>query len=97
VHYAGRLSRKREELEKDDQARLDQLLNLSPEVQTVSTLLQAFLLMVRERKHQELRSWMEQAIRSKIAELGSFVTGIERDYDAVHAALRLPWSHDYVA
>ncbi len=86
------LAQKREKLEKDDQARLDQLLKLSPEVQTVYALLQAFLSMVRERKHQELRSWMEQASRSKIAELRSFVTGIERDYDAVHAALRLPWS-----
>jgi transposase len=57
----------------------------------VYALLQAFLSIVRERKHQELRGWMEQAIRSKIAELGSFVAGIERDYDAVHAALRLPW------
>jgi transposase len=48
--------------------------------------------MVRERKHQELRSWLEQAERSGIPELKSFVTGIERDYDAVHAAIRLPWS-----
>src|SRR6266567_3724890 len=32
------------------------------------------------------------SIRSGIPELGSFVAGIERDYDAVHAALRLPWS-----
>src|SRR5258708_40218961 len=34
---------------------------------------------------------MEEAIRSGIPELGSFVVEIERDYDAVHAALRLPW------
>jgi transposase len=86
------LTRKREELEEIDQARLDQLLNLSPEVQMVYALLQAFLKMVRERKHQELRSWMEQATGSDIPELRSFVVGIERDYDAVHAALRLPWS-----
>jgi transposase len=86
------LTRKREDLAKVEQARLDQLLNLSPEVQTVYTLLQAFLKMVRERKHQNLRSWMEEAIRSGIPELKSFVAGIERDYDAVHAALRLPWS-----
>ena len=45
--------------------------------------------MVREREHQQLRSWMEQAIVSGIPELGSFVTGIELDYDAVHAALHL--------
>ena len=86
-----RLSRKREDLDQEEQARLGQLLNLSPEVQTIYALLQAFLRIVRERKHQELRSWMEQAIRSGIPELGSFVVGIERDYDDVHAALRLPW------
>jgi transposase len=86
------LSRKREDLDQAEQTRLDQLLNLSPEVQTIYDLLQAFLKMVRQRKHQDLRSWMGQAVRSGIPELGSFVTGIERDYDAVHAALRLPWS-----
>src|SRR6266852_4390543 len=86
------LARKRDDLDQEDQARLEQLLHLSPEVQTVYALLQAFLKLVRERKHQELRSWMEQAIRSGIPELGSFAAGIERDYDAVSAALRLPWS-----
>ena len=48
--------------------------------------------MVRERKDYDLPSWMEQAANSGIPELRSFVTGIEQDYDAVHAALRLPWS-----
>jgi transposase len=86
------LSRKQKDLDQKEQMRLDQLLNLSPEVQTTYTLLQAFLSMVRERKHHDLPSWMEQAAKSGIPELGSFVTGIERDYDAVHAALRLPWS-----
>ena len=89
--YVGRLSGKRDDLDQEEQARLEQLLHLSPEVQTVYALLQAFLKLVRERKHQELRPWMEQAIRSGIPELGSFVAGIERDYDAVSAALRLPW------
>ncbi len=86
------LTRKREDLDQEEQARLEQLLGFSPEVPTVYALLQAFVKMVRERKHEDLRSWMEQAIRSGIPELGSFVAGIERDYDAVHAALRLPWS-----
>jgi len=86
------LARKRDDLDQEDQARLEQLLHLSPEVQTVYALLQAFLKLVRERKHQELRAWMADAIRSGIPELKSFVMGIERDYDAVYAALRLPWS-----
>ena len=86
------LTRKRADLKQEDETRLEQLLSLSAEVQTIYGLLQAFLKIVRERKHQDLRGWMEQAVRSGIPELGSFVTGIERDYDAVHAALRLPWS-----
>jgi transposase len=48
--------------------------------------------MVHAHKHQDLRSWMEQAISSGIPELRSFVAGIDRDYHAVHATLRLPWS-----
>ncbi len=86
------LTRKRADLKQEEETRLDQLLSLSVEVQTIYGLLQAFLKMVRERKHQDLRCWMEQAVSSGIPELKSFVTGIERDYDAVHAALRLPWS-----
>src|SRR5207248_3427095 len=72
------LTRKRDDLDQEDQTRLDQLLNLSPEVQAVHTLLQAFLSMVRERKHHALRSWMKKAIRSGIPELKSFVAVIER-------------------
>ncbi len=52
--------------------------------------------MVRERKHERLRPWMEEAAKSGIPELKSFVGGIERDYDAVKAALRLPWSQGQV-
>ncbi len=73
------LTRKREDLDEEEQARLDQQLDISPEVQAVYAHLQAFVKMVRERKHQELRSWMEQAISSSIPELRSFVVGIERD------------------
>ncbi|HEX9134726.1 MAG TPA: ISL3 family transposase [Ktedonobacteraceae bacterium] len=86
------LARKRDDLDQEEQTRLNQLLNISPEVQAVHALLQAFLKMVRERNHQALRSWMKEATRSGIPELKSFAAGIERDYDAVHAALRLPWS-----
>jgi transposase len=48
--------------------------------------------MVRERKQEQLRPWMQEATKSGIPELGSFVAGIERDYDAVKAALYLPWN-----
>jgi transposase len=86
------LARERKDLDEREQAQLDQLLQISEEVQTLHTLLHAFLEMVRERKHQQLRPWMEAAIKSGMAELKSFAAGSERDYDAVKEALRLPWS-----
>lgn len=86
------LTRDRAGLDQEEQTQLDQLLQVSSEVQIVHTLLHAFLDLMQERKHQQLRSWMEKASQSNIAELKSFVAGIERDYDAVKEALRLPWS-----
>lgn len=73
------LTRKREKLDQEEQARLDQLLTVSTEVQTVHTLVQSFLNMVRERTGKHLRAWMEEANKSGIAEMKSFVAGIERD------------------
>ncbi len=43
--------------------------------------------MVRQRKSEQLRPWMEAAIQSGIPELKSFVAGFERDDDDVKAAL----------
>lgn len=86
------LTRDKKDLDQEEQAQLAQLLQLSPQVQIIYDLLHSFLDMVRERKHEQLRTWMQAANTSGISELKSFVTGIERDYDAVKAALRLPWS-----
>ena len=86
------LARRPEELDQDAQERLERLLQSSAEAQTVYHLLQAFLTMVRQRQHEQLRPWMEAARASGIAELRSFVAGIERDYETVEAALRLAWS-----
>ncbi len=86
------LTKQRTDLNQKEQAQLDQLLQISPDVQRIHTLLHPFLDMVRQRQHQRLRPWMEKASKSAITELKSFVSGIESDYDAVKEALRLPWS-----
>jgi hypothetical protein len=62
------LTHKREKLDQEDQTRLDQLLTVSTEVQTVHVLVQSFLDMVRERTGEHLRLWMEEANQSDIAE-----------------------------
>jgi transposase len=86
------LAKHREELDAKEQDDLDRLLQSSEEVRVLRSLLHKFLNMVRQRKQEQLRSWMEAARTSGIPELKSFVAGLERDYDAVKAALHLPWS-----
>lgn len=85
------LTRSPEELTQEEQAKRTRLLAVSEEVQRVHALLLAFQKMIRQRQPERLRPWMEEASKSGIAELKSFVAGIERDYDAVKAALHLPW------
>ncbi len=86
------LARSPEDLTQEEQAKRTRLLAVSEEVQRVHALLQAFQEMVRQRQPEHLRPWMREATQSGIPELKSFVAGIERDYDAVKAALCLPWS-----
>ena len=86
------LARSPEDLTQEEQATRTRLLAVSEEVQRVHALLQAFQEMVRQRRPERLRPWMQEASKSGIAELKSFVAGIERGYDAVKAALCLPWS-----
>lgn len=74
----------------------EQALESSEEVKTVYHLLQDFLQMLRERRADRLKAWMKAAQQSGIKELCSFVSGIERDYDAVLAGLSLPWSQGVV-
>lgn len=86
------LAKRSEKLDAKEQADLERLLQVGKEVRVLHTLLQSFLQMVRERKSEQLSSWLSQAEQSAIPELKSFVVGIERDRAAVEAALRLPWS-----
>lgn len=86
------LARQREDLDEEQQARLQRLLTVSTEVQRVYALLQNFHIMLRHKQDEMLDCWLEQAHKSGIAEMRSFALGIRRDYDAVKAAIMLPWS-----
>lgn len=86
------LARPKEDLNEEQQASLEQLLNTSTDVQRVHALLQSFHVMLRHKQHEQLDCWLEQARTSGIAEMKSFALGIHRDYDAVKAAILLPWS-----
>ena len=63
------LTKHREDLDQEELAALDRLLHSSEEVSTLRTLLHTFLNMVRQRKAEQLRSWMQEATSSGIPEL----------------------------
>jgi transposase len=48
--------------------------------------------MVRERKSEQLDSWLEQASASPLQELHRFALGLRAEYAAMRAALSEPWS-----
>ncbi len=41
--------------------------------------------------------WLETCLRCGIPDLESFAQGLQKDYEAIKAALILPYSNDYVA
>ncbi len=86
------LARHREDLDEEQQARLNRLLASSTEVQQIHALLQNFHVMLRHNQHERLDCWLEQAQKSGIPEMRSFALGIRRDYQAVKAEILLPWS-----
>jgi transposase len=57
---------------------------------------QSFIDMVKNRKTEELDTWIAGAKESGIAQLKQFASGLQRDYQAVHAALTMEWSNGQV-
>jgi transposase len=90
------LARREKDLEPEERSDLARLLAHSPEAKLLHQLVQDFLRMLRARQANQLDTWMQAARKSEMKELISFVAGIERDYDAVRAGLRLPWSQGVV-
>ena len=48
--------------------------------------------MLRERKGEQIDSWLARVEKQGVAELQSFAQGLRKDYDAVKAGLTLEWS-----
>ena len=52
--------------------------------------------MFQDRDSDALKSWMKRSVASDIPELKRFAAGIERDYEAVSAAVEQHWSNGQV-
>lgn len=64
-----------------------------PCFKTVWDLINSFRDMVKGKNSGILKGWIDQVRQTKIRELGSFISGIERDYDAVVNAIDLQYSN----
>src|SRR6266480_268300 len=85
--------RKEEELKAEEQETLQQLRQASSPLETAYQLVKAFLSMVRERTGEQLDAWLAAVQASHLEAFQTFVTGVQRDKDAVLAGLTLPWSN----
>lgn len=71
----------------------DKLCTVSEEIQSARQLAQSFREIVRERAADKLDDWLEKAKESGIQAFQNFATGLQRDYEAVKAALTYEWSN----
>jgi transposase len=87
---------RQEKLSEKQRRERDRVLEAHPEVTIAGLLAQSFAQLVRTRDAKALEPWIEQALDSRVPELGSFVAGIRRDQSAVFNALRYVWSQGQV-
>ncbi len=86
------LLRRPDTLSTGHQAVLARMEQASPTFGQLYRLTVQFTEMLRKRQVAQLRPWLDAAQASDLKELKSLAEGMERDYAAVEAALRLPYS-----
>jgi transposase len=90
------LVRRPEELDEEEGSLVERLCQHAAQVQVAYVLAQAFIQMVRQRSVASFEEWLIQVEASGIPELQGFAAGLQRDKQAVMAALSLPYSNGQV-
>jgi transposase len=86
------LLRRPDRLSADRQAVLARMEQANPAFGQLYRLTTQFTEMLRNRQPEQLQPWLERVQASDFPELKSLATGMARDYAAVEAGLRLPYS-----
>jgi transposase len=76
-----------------EQATLTAIHAAAPDLAAIQPQVHQFQQLVKARDTAAFTAWREQALGSALPELSSFITGLDRDREAVEAALTLPWSN----
>jgi transposase len=82
-----------ERVSKEEQAVIERLCQLFPEVRVAKELALDFIEVVRQRIAERLPVWLRAAAQSKLKEFVSFARGLSEDHEAVINALRYEWSN----
>lgn len=85
--------RRPETQDEHDAVQIAQLKAQHPEVAAAIVLAQDFAQLVRERRADQLDSWLARAADSPFVPLQRFAKGLRDDDDAVNAGLTLRWSN----
>ncbi len=81
-------------LNQEEKAALEQMVQTEPLVATTMKLVHEFLHMLRTRQAEVLLDWLKRAHECRIEALKSLVNSLENDLYAVCAAFSMPWSND---
>ena len=81
---------------RNEQSWVDVAVESHQHIAGAEQLAQRFRQVFKDRNTEDLRAWLTRAARSGITELMRFAGGLERDYDAVAAAVQQPWSNGQV-
>jgi transposase len=80
----------------DEQRWVEAVTTSHPQVATAEHLAQQFRQVFKDQDSDALKSWMVTSAVSDIPELKRFVAGLQRDYEAVFAAVEQHWSNGQV-
>lgn len=65
----------------------------NPSLRQGIELAENFISLIRQRKEEELDSWLNQAYNSILSPFSRFAKSLLEDYSAVKAAVTMPWSN----
>jgi len=90
------ISQSFEDLKEEEQNFLRTLYKRSPEIKQASQLVRRFKKMTDELRKKKLDGWIKDAKECQAPAMKTFANGLQRDYDAVKAAVSLKWSNGQV-
>ena len=84
---------KPEGLSPEQKRHLEAFLQFCPKARQLRKLALQFRAMLRWRKAERLKAWMEKAVASEFFFLAQFARTLHRDLDAVTLGITTPWNN----